>query len=234
MSKPKLRLLKQTEHWVVIDKPAGFHVHPPEDQNHRIPAYQNCMALLRDQLGHGHVHPIHRIDRATSGAVLFALSHESASILSNKMREHQIQKTYFAMVRGFMKSESGKIDSPLKDDLGIERAATTLWWKVGESLSERMSLLHIEILTGRRHQIRRHMKRESHPLLGDTSYGDKTCNQWVKKHFEKNVLFLKAYQLKFECPWSHNKEVITSQWNSDWHKMFELSGVCGWASRVTT
>ena len=226
-----LKILKKTAHWVAVEKPAGFYVHPPEDTRFKISGHQNCLTILRDQLGGGHVYPVHRLDRATSGVLLFALSHESASKLGQMMQSQKIKKTYFAVTRGILKNKNATIDSPLKDENGLEKQAITHYWVVGGSEQKRVSLLQVQIETGRRHQIRRHLRRMSHPILGDSVYGDNQFNKLIKQMFGKNVLFLKAYQMEFECPWSGKVEKITSLWGTHWHQMFDELGFCGWIAK---
>ena len=108
------RILYQDPHWVAIEKPAGFHVHPPEDSTHRIPAGLNCVQVLRKQLN-TYLYPVHRLDRATSGVLIFALSSESARSLSQQFRDRSVRKVYYCVVRGWVE-DGGVIDSPLRSE----------------------------------------------------------------------------------------------------------------------
>lgn len=107
----QLRILHQDERLVAIDKPSGFHVHPPEDTRHRIPRHLNCLHLLRKQIG-SYLYPVHRLDGATSGVLLFALDREAAAHVQVQFRERQVTKHYVALVRGWL-DDRGAIDSPL-------------------------------------------------------------------------------------------------------------------------
>lgn len=95
----RLRILYQDEDLVAVDKPSGFHVHPPEDETHTAAYRHNAMALLRDQLGGRYVYPVHRIDRATSGVVLYALSGEFAGKIATQFADRSVKKTYYAIDR---------------------------------------------------------------------------------------------------------------------------------------
>ena len=141
------------------------------------------MQMLRDQIGQ-HVFPVHRLDRPTSGVLVFALSSDMARILNEQFTAKQIEKTYFAIVRGHT-HESGEIDYPLKEKLDkiadkkakqdkpAQSAVTDyqtlktfeLAYPVGRYQSARYSLVKLIPLTGRKHQLRRHMShiRGHHP-----------------------------------------------------------------------
>src|SRR4051812_35609183 len=97
----KFRILFQDEHFIAIEKPAGFHVHPPEDSTHRISNSHNCLRILRTQID-TYLYPVHRLDRATSGVLLFALQPESARKLSAMFSQREMKKKYFAVIRGWV------------------------------------------------------------------------------------------------------------------------------------
>lgn len=109
------RILHQDEHLIAVHKPAGFHVHPPES-GHLIPDGANCLKLLRKQAGR-YLYPVHRLDRATSGVLLFALDPVSARDLMRQFDAGEVEKAYFAVVRGWPPAE-GVIDDPLRDKPG--------------------------------------------------------------------------------------------------------------------
>lgn len=243
---PKLRILYQDEFHVAVDKPAGMHVHPPEDKNHRISDRQNAMKILRDQLG-VYVYPVHRLDRGTSGVVLFGLDPETAGNLGRQFQEGRVTKTYVALVRGHLKTESLTIESPLTNDVGTsqftgeEKPAKTevkliqkytLLAPIGRYSETRLSLVFSEPKTGRTHQIRRHLRRENHPLIGDSLYGDSHYNRFFRENLGKQVLFLKALRLEWEHPRTREKLQAVSRWSGDWHQVFDRVGVCPWVSLI--
>jgi len=113
-----LRILYQDDQLVAVDKPAGFHVHPPEDASIRISPNTNSLLLLKRQLGK-YLYPVHRLDRATSGVLVFALNPDAANGLARLFRDREIRKTYFCVVRGWV-PENGVIDHPLKVNPGLK------------------------------------------------------------------------------------------------------------------
>lgn len=236
-----LRILYQDPHLVVIEKPAGFHVHPPEDTTHRIHRSFNCLYLLNKQLG-AYLYPVHRLDRATSGVLIFALTSQTATQLNQLFQSREIQKTYYAVVRGWMNPEQGWINSPLYSKEGAEekgKASLTHYQQVAtleiptpdtfdnpQHPTCRYSLVRIEPKTGRMHQIRRHFSSESHPLIGDTVYGDGKHNRVFRNQLKTQTLFLKAYSLGFVHPVTQEPVHFKSSWNHDWHQVFDWFGVC--------
>lgn len=181
---------------VVVNKPSGISVHRGWDA-----APVNAVKLVR-QLTKRYVHPIHRLDRPTSGALVFAFDPETAGRLQDHFREKTIQKRYLALVRG-VTDEEGVIDHPVPRKLkGADRVdAVTRFARLGVAL-DRYSLVEAYPETGRLHQIRRHMKHLSHPLIGDTRYGDGKENRRFRSDFGLLRLALHAAELRFRHPHS--------------------------------
>jgi len=234
----RLRILHQDDDFVAIDKPAGFHVHPPEDQAHSAAYRANALAILRDQLGR-YVYPAHRIDRATSGVVLYGLTKESAGALGRQFASREVAKTYVALVRGWI-AETGTVDTPMRGNLegaGAELPAVTRFERlarfemphaVGKFAHARYSLVRAFPETGRLHQIRRHLRRISHPIVGDTVHGDGAHNRLFREIFGRQYLYLKAHRLQFRHPRTGIPVTIDSPWNREWHRAFDWLGVCPW------
>lgn len=229
----RFRILHETADFVAVDKPYGIHVHPPEDERFRVPKSVNGLALLRDQLGK-YVYPVHRLDRSTSGVVLYALHSESAGRLASLFAKREVEKTYFALVRGEAR-DAGEIDSPLAEEGKTEVEARTRFERVGARElpwandrfpSSRYSLLRVRPETGRYHQIRRHLRRVNHPIIGDTVHGDGVHNRHWRAEIGRPYLFLKAYSLAFRSPFDGREVAIASYWNSEWLRAFERIGVC--------
>ncbi len=215
-----LPILYQDPHLVAINKPSGLLVHRSDIDRYET---QNAMARLRNQLSQW-VYPIHRLDKPTSGVLLFALDSDTARLMGNAFEAQQVSKTYLAIVRGVTK-ESELIDYPLqelRDKLTDSQAAQNkpaqaakteyrrlatieLPYSVGRYPSARFSLLRITPSTGRRRQIRRHLKHIFHPIIGDTSYGDGKQNRLFREHLKSQRLLLHAHQIDFTQPHSGQK-----------------------------
>lgn len=211
--KTRFKILYQNQELVVIDKPAGFHVHPPEINAHKVPREKIVLHQLRDQI-QKKLFPVHRLDAGTSGVLLFALSSESAAFLCRQFADQLVEKKYWAVVRGFL-PESGVIDldletkSELNSDLNpVQKTVPALTEfktlkrieipsPVGSRFSTaRYSWLEVRPHSGRFHQIRRHMNRISHPVIGDAQHGDSRHNQFFRTQFGISGLCLRAMELK--------------------------------------
>ncbi len=207
-----LTVLHLDEHLVAIDKPPGLLVHRTQLAAQEDEA---ALQLLRDQLGQP-VWPVHRLDRGTSGVLLFALSAEVASLLGAMFEQSQMDKRYLALVRGWPRDDAGLIDHPLARDPELPSAgqpmldAQTRWrvlqraeWPITTDArfpTTRMALLEAEPLQGRRHQIRRHLKHMAHPILGDATHGKGPLNRAVAAHLGVQRLWLHAQRLVLKHP----------------------------------
>jgi tRNA pseudouridine65 synthase len=221
-----LTLIYGDEHLVAIDKPPGLLVHRTQ-----LAAGEDEAALqqLRDQLGRT-VWPVHRLDRGTSGVLLFALSAEIASALGAMFEGGRMAKRYLALVRGWPAADEGVVDHPLARDPELPSAGQPLLdaqthWRVLQRLdwpiathphfpTTRVALLEAEPLQGRRHQIRRHLKHLAHPILGDATHGKGPLNRAVAAHLGVNRLWLHAQRLQFAHPVSGAP--LTLQAEVDW------------------
>ncbi|OFZ18965.1 MAG: hypothetical protein A2X94_13530 [Bdellovibrionales bacterium GWB1_55_8] len=235
------RILHKDEWLVAIEKPAGFQVHPPENPAHSLSRNKNCLFLLRKQLEEK-LYPVHRLDSATSGVLLFALTPEIARNLQSAFQAQEIQKRYYAVVRGFTPDE-GTIDHPLSDLDAREDDETALPAKpsltqyetlfrtekevaVGRYATSRYSLVRVEPKTGRQHQIRRHFAHISHPLIGDTVYGDGKHNRHFRTVLETRALLLKAYSLRLTHPVTSESLFLRCRWGDTWQRVFNFFGAC--------
>jgi len=199
-----LDVLYEDASLVVVNKPSGVLVHRSGEAPDRV----TCMQLLRNQLGH-HVFPLHRLDRQTSGVLVFARDAEAAARLCALFAEGAVSKRYLAVVRGWCE-EAVTVDRPLRDeDSEVERDAVTrvrllarveLPVAVGPYESARFSLVEACPETGRRHQIRRHLRSISHPIVGDTRHGEGRQNRLFREHFGVERMLLHALALEFTDP----------------------------------
>lgn len=190
--RPPLHILHRDEALCAIMKPSGLAVH-----RGWAAADHYALDLLRDQLG-ARVYPVHRLDQPTSGVLVFALSPASASALGEALMAGTVDKRYLALVRGIA-PEAMRLEHPVKDERGEPRPAVTdlrrLW-----IFRRRYSLVEARPRTGRTHQIRRHMKHLSCPIIGDTSYGKSEHNRLFASEFGLTRLALHAAAIGFVHP----------------------------------
>ena len=230
-----LHVLYQDDYLVAINKPSGLFVHRSfMDKDEVFFALQ----MVRDIVG-CYVYPVHRLDRPTSGVLLFALNETIARQLNDAFANRTIAKTYYAITRGHLLT-SGEIDYPLKeklDKLGDKYVAVdkpaqeaithyqaidtaTLSIALGKYPTVRYSLIKMMPKTGRRHQLRRHLAHLRHPIIGDINYGDNKQNPFFAKHFGVQRLMLHAYQLTFIHPVTQQKLEITAPFDLYWQSIF--------------
>jgi tRNA pseudouridine65 synthase len=204
-----LRILHCDDHLVAVDKPAGLLVHPSGLDAHE---ERTAMQLLRGQLG-GWVWPLHRLDKATSGVLLFARNAEAARRWGMAFEAGEVRKRYLALVRGWPEA-AGEIDQPLARDPELPSEgqarlpAATRYRRLecfdwpfsadGRHPTSRYALMEVEPLTGRRHQIRRHFKHIAHPLVGDTTHGKGAHNRAVAAWLGVQRLWLHSQAMELE------------------------------------
>ncbi len=189
-----LEILYQDEDVVAVNKPSGMLVHRGW-ANDKVVA----MTALRDQIGQW-VYPVHRLDRGSSGALLFALSSEVAATLGLAFTERRIHKLYLALLRG-VPEEVGIIDHDIpKKEGGPKVSSQTSYRRLG--VSGRYSLVEAMPRTGRLHQIRRHFKHISCPLIGDVKYGKGEHNRHFRTNYNLHRLALHSHGLALDHPTS--------------------------------
>jgi len=224
-----LTVLYQDDRLVAIDKPSGLVVH----RSAQVCDSVNCIALLRRQLGR-FVFAVHRLDRGASGVLVFALDREAGQILSAAFAEHRVLKQYLALVRGYL-PETGLIDSPLANPGGagsqpaetrFTRLATVeLPHAVRPHPTARYSLVRAEPLTGRTHQLRRHLAHIRHPIVGDVNHGDGHHNQLFRRLFGCRRLLLHASRLSLPHPTTGNPVTIDAPLPEELRRLFTVLGV---------
>lgn len=190
----RIDVLHRDDAIVVVDKPSGLSVHRGDDQGSTF-----ALNLTRNAIGQW-VYPVHRLDRATSGALVFALSSEHARVLQESFTTRDVSKTYLALVRG-KPPERGVIDSPMaKREGGPDVESLTEYDRLFFASSPRLALVEARPKTGRRHQIRRHLRRINHPVAGDVNYGNGADNRRYRAEFGLYRLALHAKCLSFPHP----------------------------------
>lgn len=210
-----LPILYRDEFLVAINKPARLLVHRSNIDRHET---RFAVQLLRDQLGQ-QFFPVHRLDKPTAGVLVFALNSEVARKMMGVFMANNVEKTYLAVVRGYS-SERAIIDYPLLEELDkmtdclaqqdkaaqpaithYQRLATVeVPFAVGRYPNSRYSLLQLSPKTGRKHQLRRHLKHIFHPIIGDTTHGDGKHNDFFRQQFDCHQLLLAATGLSFPHP----------------------------------
>jgi tRNA pseudouridine65 synthase len=210
-----MEILYQDEYLVAVNKPAGLLVHRSMIDRHET---RFALQMVRDQIGR-RVFPVHRLDKPVSGVLLFALDPDTARAVTDAFTEGAVSKTYLAVVRGYaperevidhalveradrMTDARARADKPAQAAVtALRRLATVeLPHPVGRYATARYSLLEVEPRTGRKHQIRRHLKHIFHPIVGDTTHGDGRQNQFFRDHLHCARLLLAATQLHLAHP----------------------------------
>ncbi|MCH7410399.1 pseudouridine synthase [Belliella sp. DSM 111904] len=218
MNYSPLEILFEDENYIAINKPSGLLVHKTKIANDPNPKF--ALQLLRDQIGQ-RIYPLHRIDRPTSGVLLFGKSTEAATLLQPQFATTQIKKGYLCLVRGIPKEKHFIIDHPLKKELdGSLQDCVTEFWKLAEAEipyastprypTSRYALLKAYPHTGRMHQIRRHLAHARHYIIGDSTHGENKQNRFFRETFELNNLMLHAAFLSFIHPISGLEIKITA------------------------
>lgn len=242
----RLEILYQDAHLVAVHKPSGLLVHRTALDRHET---RFVVQILRDQLD-AWVHPVHRLDKGTSGILLLALDRETAAVLGKGFEEGQVDKRYVAIVRGHT-DERGTIDHPLQrrpDDAEwvpagyvpptqpavtrYRRLATAeLAIAVDRYPSSRYSLVELEPLTGRRHQLRRHLKHISHPIIGDATYGKGRHNRMFQQEFGCGRLLLACVELRLHHPVSGEPLILSTPPADDFAA---VAKALGWSEVLAT
>ena len=239
MAKETLPILYRDEHLVVVDKPPGLLVHRSEIDRHET---RFAIQILRDQIGQ-RVWPAHRLDRGTSGVLVFALSPGIAAELGRQFEAGTVDKRYRAVVRGYPPA-AGDIDHALsrqRDDYEFrgERSSDApqpartrfrrlaeieLPYAVDRYPTSRYALLELEPLTGRRHQLRRHLKHIAHPIIGDATYGKGKHNRFFAEQFGCRRLLLACVRMAFDHPVDGRRLGIEAPLSGEFAALLERFG----------
>jgi tRNA pseudouridine65 synthase len=216
---PLLPILYQDDCLVAIHKPAGLLVHRTVLDKHET---RFAVQLLRDQIGR-YVWPTHRLDRGTSGVLLFALDKDTAATVGRQFEAGTVGKCYLAVVRGYPPG-SGTIEHALSREVDdaertphagsvAPQAAVTHFRRLGtvelpipvdRYPASRYSLVELQPLTGRRHQLRRHLKHLSHPIIGDATYGKGNHNRGFAERLSSHRQLLASVALGITHPLTGN------------------------------
>ncbi len=219
----ELDILFEDDFLVAIHKPAGLLVHRTKLAKD---ATEFALQILRDQIDHK-VFPVHRLDRKTSGVLLFAKDEETNRIMQTQFMEREVGKRYKAIVRGWTDDE-GTIDYALTNESGSEQEAVT-HFKIllrseinlpnGKFPTARFSLVELNPETGRMHQLRKHLAHIFHPIIGDRPHGCNKQNKLFKEHFSMMEMMLHAEKLTFKHPKRGDDILIQSTIRGEFKRM---------------
>jgi len=232
---PGLEIIYRDQQLIAINKPSGLLVHRSWLDSR---ATEFAVQKLRDQIGQ-HVYPVHRLDRGTSGVLLFLLDKSYATTLMEQFAEQRTEKRYLAVVRGYI--GSGRLDYALKkklDKIADKHAgpdnepqpAVTDYHGVAHCElpiavrpypQSRYSLVELRPKTGRRHQLRRHLKHLCHPIIGDTTHGDGKHNKMFRDEFASRRLLLHAEYLAFSHPLTGDKVEIRAPLDNEFKVLLQ-------------
>jgi tRNA pseudouridine65 synthase len=231
---PSELIIHREASFLAVNKPAGIPVHGSRILPGRP---ETLLSLVRKESG-TIAHVVHRLDRPVSGVMLFALEKTALTELGRSFELRRARKTYLAVVRGWV-DDSGLIDHPLappRDERHAgspRREAVTRYRSIARAEvpvpvsrypAARYSLVALEPLTGRRHQLRRHMKHVSHHLVGDTSYGRGEHNRLFRERFGCDRLLLHAWSLGIPHPGNARWMRFEAPLDATFHKVVDALG----------
>ncbi|MDB4297408.1 pseudouridine synthase [Flavobacteriaceae bacterium] len=224
-----LTILFEDDYIIAVHKPNNVLVHHSEMARNQSDE-KSLVQLLVDQF-EAQFYPVHRLDRKTSGIILFTKSKDYIKPFQDLFLSNEIQKEYYGLVRGHIKPE-GEIDSPVKGrDANVHKEALTLFTckkhyeldvAVHPYSNSRYSLVKLTPKTGRLHQLRIHMNKISHPLIGDPKYGDRFHNRMFENQFGITNMFLHAKNLSFTHPYTNESLVLSVDLPEHWCKIFMI------------
>ncbi|MEO5346929.1 MAG: RluA family pseudouridine synthase [Magnetococcus sp. YQC-9] len=220
------RILWRDRHLLVLDKPHGIPVHGGSGQSWGV---VDGMRLLLAKEGTDEVPELcHRLDKETSGCLLFALDKPSARKMQEAFKSGAVDKAYWALIAGVPRAHTGVIEQPLIKGSarggermviagGVEGLSARTRYRVLERLGE-WALVVAHPDTGRTHQIRVHFQWLGHPLLGDEKYGDAALNKRLRRAGMKRM-FLHAQEMRFRHPVTGEKQVVEAPLDAELERM---------------
>ncbi|MEE4145967.1 MAG: tRNA pseudouridine(65) synthase TruC [Halieaceae bacterium] len=232
-------VIYRDEHLVAINKPSGLLVHRSPIDRHET---RYALQLVRDQIGQ-RVYPVHRLDKPTSGVLLFGLCGDSARALSSQFVAGSVHKHYLAVVRGHC-PQAGCIDYPLRPErdriadrdrspeLPVQNAIThyrrlatvELPLAVERYPQTRYSLVSLRPETGRRHQLRRHLKHIGYPVIGDAKHGKGVHNRFFQAQYDCHRLLLACTAMAFVHPVSAGPVILQAALDAPFQRVLRAFG----------
>jgi len=218
--RPPLTMIHEDGQLVVVNKRSGMIVHRGWARDD-----DDALRTVRDQVGQ-RVFPVHRLDRGTSGVLIFAKDSRACAAVREQIEAGTVSKGYLALVRGRFGS-APVLDHPVsKGEKGQRVAATTAFVPVSTSNKDRCSLVAAAPRTGRLHQIRRHLKHLSHPIVGDVRYGKGDINRRYRERWNLHRLALHAAAFRLAHPRTGIDTVFEAPLSDDLRGPLESLGLC--------
>ncbi|WP_394673863.1 pseudouridine synthase [uncultured Chryseobacterium sp.] len=223
-----LEILYRDEHIIAINKPSGLLVHKSFYSGE---ADTYAIQELRKQIGQK-VYPVHRLDRKTSGVLLFTLDKDTLRAMSDQFATREVEKKYIAILRGWTKEEE-TIDYDLINENEVKQNAVTYYRRLQTSeidlpflkhQTSRYSLVEAIPETGRFHQLRKHFKHILHPILGCRKHGCNKQNKLLLQTFNMTRMPLHAYQLAFTHPITHERIHVIATIDEEFKKVGDILG----------
>lgn len=222
-----LEVVFEDEYCIVVNKPNNVLTH--YSYYSRNIKTNILVDILKIKFGY-ELYPVHRLDRKTSGVILLAKNKKYISKFQELFTSLKITKKYIAIVRGTVSNEI-TVDSPVKNpDTKVYKEALTICKPIASVeldipvqpyKTSRYSLVEFTPKTGRMHQLRIHSNKISHPIVGDYKYGDRFHNRNFETNFDCHNMFLHAYLLAFQHPFTSEEIVIKASLPSDWIRIFK-------------
>ncbi len=219
----QIRILYEDQYCFIVNKPNNLLVH--HSHYARNIEEDSLVELLRLE-GFETPVPVHRLDRKTSGLILFVKRKEDVVPFQKLFDEDRIEKTYLALVRGFI-PEQGTIDSPVKNERGNYKEALTEYrsletferdFEIPPYPSQRYSIAEFIPKTGRYHQLRIHANKIAHPIINDPKYGNRHHNHYFQHVLGIHELFLHAGKLAFVHPFTNESITVEAELPNHWQK----------------
>jgi len=217
-------IIFEDEYVLAVCKPNNILVHHSRMAHNQHATEESLVQILLKKTGYK-AYPIHRLDRKTSGIILFAKEKKYVNNFQNLFINQDIEKTYFGLTRGYL-TGTGKIDTPVKGrDANIHKDALTIYEgletfntpiAVGPYKNSRYSLVKLKPKTGRLHQLRIHLNKINHPLIGDPKYGDRFHNRMFENKFNCKTMFLHAHEINFVHPFTKKTICIVADFPEQW------------------
>lgn len=229
---PDIKLIFEDEHLLAFSKPSGMLVHSTKLDKYET---HNAADILRDKLGF-RIFPLHRLDKGTSGLLLFAKRLEGAKTLHEIFEKESTKKEYLCICRGWT-PENETIDyairNPDKPKAEPKKAITSykrlniseVDWPVSRYASTRLSLIAAYPKTGRTHQIRMHFAHIRHYIAGDGRHGERHINRLFEEKFGMRRLLLHSHRIEFVHPYTNQTIRLNDAPDQTWNKILQKTGL---------